>query len=495
MLETLLANMGRRRAFVFGSLAWGALSLTACTIGPDYRRPEVELPSAWQSGAEAVAQPVTADWWKTFGDAPLDALISEALEHNQDLVAAAARMDEARAQAGIARSMLLPQLSAGASAMRSRTSSNPDEVPAKLGDLGTAGGMLSWEIDLWGKLRRLNEAARAGYAASRLDRDATRLSITAQVADTYFQLVAIDTKLAITQDTLRSRNDALRINQRRFERGLISELDFRQAQAEAASAKAEIPVLTQSMRETEHALGVLVGRTPRELVEGRVARAGVLTSLTAPPAIPEGLPSTLLIRRPDIQAAEQRLVAANARIGVARAAYLPTINLTSTLGIQSDALNNLFAGPVRTWSFAANLAAPIFDWGRTGAGVDVATAQQRQALAQYQSSIQIAFRETLDAMSNRATSSEREAALRMQLDALQSTLKVAQLRYGGGYAAYLDVLDAQRGVYAAELQVVDARLVQLTASVALFKALGGGWQAAGQAGAPEARADTPAIVR
>lgn len=489
MSERLFARQGRWNVVALRLCLplCTAIAMAACTMGPDYQRPDIDVPGAWQQDGALVPtpqQPMSRDWWTAFGDARLDALIAEAIEHNRDLGAAAARAEDARAQAGMARAALLPQLSASASALRGRVARDTDAPPI-LGDQSTASGLLSWEVDLWGKLRRLDEAARAGFAASRLARDATALSLTAQVAEIYFQLVALDAKLAITERTLQSRNESLRINQRRFERGLTSELDFRQAQAEAAAAKAAMPVLRQAVRQTENALGVLLGRTPRELVEQKIDRTDVLALLTPPPAIPADLPSSLLTRRPDVLAAEQRLVAANARIGAARAAYLPSINLTGMLGTESTALNDLFQGPMRTWSFAANLAMPIFDWGKTGAGVDAATARQRQALAQYELAIQNAFRETLDAMSGRSTSSEREAALATQLEALRSTLKVARMRYGNGYASYLDVLDAERGVYAVELQVIDARQLQLNAAVDLIKALGGGWQYAEAPAGPD----------
>ncbi|MGL6070914.1 efflux transporter outer membrane subunit [Craterilacuibacter sp.] len=455
---------------------WIAIALTGCAVGPDYTRPVVEMPGAWQSGAQAPAAAqmiVVQDWWKSFNDPVLDKLVDEALVYNRNLAQAVARVDEARAQAGIARANLVPQLSANAGFQRGRTSAD-SAGGSQLSDARTANGVLSWELDLWGKLRRANEAALANLAASEYTRDATRLSISASVAQAYFQLRAYDAQLDITRRTLVSREEGLRINKRRFEGGVTSELTYRQAEAEAASARAGVPSLQQSVIQTENALAILLGRSPRALVDSKIAR-GAVAALQVPVDIPAGLPSDLLMRRPDLRAAEQQLKAANARIGVARAAYFPTIGLTGALGSQSTALDTLFSGPMRTWSFATNLAMPIFDWGKTGAGVDAASAQQKQALATYELAIQSAFGETLDALSFTQTSRDRQAALFTQLQALQESLRLARLRYDNGYSSYLEVLDSERGSYQAELQLVSARLDQLQAAINLYKALGGGW--------------------
>ncbi len=456
-----------------------ALALSACAVGPDYQRPAVELPQGWQAGAVAATTPaVSPTWWRAYGDPVLDQLVDEALANNRNLASAAAKVDEARAQAGIARSNLLPQLSATAGYQkgRSATELRTPGAPA-VTDVRSANGLLSWELDLWGKLRRANEAAYAGYLSSQYAEEAARLSISATVAQTYFQLRAFDAQLEITRQTLVSREESLRLNQRRFQGGVTSELDYRQAEAEAASARAQVPLLEQSVRQTENALGVLLGRSPRALVDAKVKRGKALEHMALPPAIPTGLPSDLLTRRADLRAAEQQLKAANANIGVARAAYFPSIGLTGALGSQSLALDTLFNGPNRTWNFAANLAMPIFDWGKTGYGVDAANARQKQALAGYELAIQNAFGETLNALSLTGTSAARQAAQLTQYKALQEALRLARLRYDNGYSSYLEVLDAERGFYQAELQLVDARLSQLQASIDLFKAVGGGWQA------------------
>ncbi|AXT45952.1 MULTISPECIES: efflux transporter outer membrane subunit [Chromobacterium] len=450
-----------------------ALALTACAVGPDYSRPKLELPDSAQAQSPAIAM----DWWKQFNDPVLDQLIAEALEHNQDLAAAAARVDEAAAQAGIARAQLLPALNANAGYQRGRTSTATTTPGAPLvSDVRNANLTASWELDLWGKLRRGNEAARADFAASRFARDSSKLAIAAQTAQTYFQLRAYDAQLDIAKRTLQSREESLKLQTKRFKGGLISELDQQQAEAEAASARAKVPQIASALAQTESALGVLLGHSPKQLVAGGIQRGQSLDALSAPPEVPAGLSSSLLERRPDIAASEQQLIAANARIGVARAAYFPSISLSGALGSQSLSLDTLFTGPTRTWSFVGNLAAPVFNFGQTGYAVDAANARQKQALAQYQKTVQSAFKDALDALSGYGAARDIQAAQTTQFQALNKSLRLANLRYDNGYASYLDVLDAQRNSFQAELGLVSAKLDQLNAVVGLYKALGGGWE-------------------
>ncbi|MCS3803307.1 multidrug efflux system outer membrane protein [Chromobacterium alkanivorans] len=451
-----------------------ALALTACAVGPDYSRPKLELPASAQAQSPAIAM----DWWKQFHDPVLDQLIAEALQHNQDLAVAAARVDEAAAQAGIARAQLLPALNANAGYQRGRTSTATTTPGAPLvSDVRNANLTASWELDLWGKLRRGNEAARADFAASRFARDSSTLAIAAQTAQTYFQLRAYDAQLDIAKRTLQSREESLKLQTKRFKGGLISELDQQQAEAEAASARAKVPQIASALEQTESALGVLLGHSPKQLVAGGIQRGQSLDALFAPPEVPAGLSSSLLERRPDIAASEQQLIAANARIGVARAAYFPSISLSGALGSQSLSLDTLFTGPTRTWSFVGNLAAPVFNFGQTGYAVDAASARQKQALAQYQKTVQSAFKDALDALSGYGAAREIQAAQTTQFQALNKSLRLANLRYDNGYASYLDVLDAQRNSFQAELGLVSAKLDQLNAVVGLYKALGGGWEA------------------
>lgn len=452
-----------------------ALALSACAVGPDYSRPKVELPAA-QAGAQT--QTVDADWWKRFDDPVLNQLIDEAVKNNFDLQAAAARVEQAAAQAGIARAALLPQLNANAGYQSGRSSSQLVSPGTPLvNDVRAANLTAAWELDLWGKLRRGNEAARASYQASRYDRDAAQLALSAQVAQTYFQLRALDAQLDIAKRTLHSREESLKLQTKRFQGGLISELEQRQAEAEAASARAAVPQIARSLEQTETALGVLLGHSPKQLAAGNVARGKDINSLANPPDVPADLPSSLLERRPDVASSEQQLIAANARIGVAKAAYFPSISLTGALGSQSLSLDSLFTSATRTWSFAGNAAAPIFNFGATGYNVDAANAGQKQALAQYQKTVQSAFKDALDSLAANNSAREVLQAQTTQLAALNRTLKLAGLRYNNGYASYLDVLDAQRNSFQAELNLVNAKLDRLNTTIGVYKALGGGWEA------------------
>ncbi|XLM21036.1 efflux transporter outer membrane subunit, partial [Chromobacterium piscinae] len=417
-----------------------------------------------------------ADWWKQFDDPVLNQLIDEAVKSNADLQAAAARAEQAAAQAGIARAAMLPQLSANAGYQSGRSSTELATPGAPLvNDVRSANLTAAWEIDLWGKLRRSNEAARASYAASRYDRDAAQLALTAQVAQTYFQLRALDAQLDIAKRTLQSREESLKLQTKRFQGGLISELEQRQAEAEAASARASVPQIARSLEQTETALGVLLGHSPKQLVAGGLARGKDINSLASPPDVPANLPSSLLERRPDVASSEQQLIAANARIGVAKAAYFPSISLTGALGSQSLSLDSLFTSATRTWSFAGNLAAPIFNFGATGYNVDAASAGQKQALAQYQKAVQSAFKDALDALAANGAARDILQAQTSQSTALNRTLKLAGLRYDNGYASYLDVLDAQRNSFQSELNLVNAKLDRLNTTIGVYKALGGGW--------------------
>lgn len=446
-----------------------AAALSACAVGPDYQRPGLQLPQ----GSEQAQ--VDAHWWRQFGDATLNRLIADALQYNRDLQQAAARVDEAAAAAGAARASQLPQVNASLGGARARTSRYSSGAGA-LGENYSGGLSASWELDLWGKEARKREAANADLTQSQRLLDAARQSLSAQVASTYFQLLSYDAQLAAVQATLQGREESLTLRKKRFNGGMTSELELKQAEAETASARAAVPRLRQAVTQTEHALAVLTGTNPRELVKP-VARGKTLDALTVPPQVPSDLPSDLLLRRPDLAAAEAQLVATNARIGVARAAYFPSIGLSAGLGSASFELSKLFTGPAQTWNFAANLAAPIFNNGEISAGVDAANARQKQALAAYEKAVQSAFADTLDALSAVRTSQEAETAQGQQLAAMREALRLARLRYDAGYSSYLEVLDAERSVFQLEQALSDARLARLNAVVSLYSALGGGWQA------------------
>jgi outer membrane protein, multidrug efflux system len=452
------------------------LALAGCTLGPDYRRPGVAAPEAWRDGQSAGDPASLADlsWWELFDDEELRGLVQAALEANKDLRIAVSRIDQARAQLGVTRAAQFPQIDAGASATTNRFS---DTVPPR--DQGGTTGLLSttadlsFEIDLWGRLRRASEAARAELLASEEIRHAVVMTLVSDVATAYLQLRQLDSELETTRRSVESRRGSLQLVRDRFEAGLTTALDVRQAEAELASTAAQIPDLERQIAQTEHQLSVLLGRNP-----GSISRGRPLTGQTAPPTVPAGLPSALLERRPDIRQAEQTLVAANARIGVAKAAFFPQIFLTGFFGVESAALSDLFTGPSRIWQFGPTVTLPIFNAGRNRANLRLTEALQQEALVRYEQVIQQAFREVEDALvahrKAREALAEQDAAVRASREAMS----IAELRYTSGLTSYLSVLDAQRTLLAAEVAESRTLLSQLVAVVQLYRALGGGWDTA-----------------
>ncbi len=455
-----------------------AATLAGCmTVGPDYKRPQIDTPEQWPG--TVATDTVSSTWWKAYGDTVLDQMIDEALVHNLDLRRAIARVDEARAALGITRADQYPGVSAKASASRNRISQEtlitvPSGVDPKYNDY-QATLNASYEIDFWGKYRRATEAARAELLGSQFNREAVRLALIADVAKGYFRLRALDAQVAITQRTISTRQASTALQRMRFEAGVASEFELRQIEAEAAQAESLLPGIEQQLAAQETALGVLLGRSPRAIVGQPVERGAAMHALTAPPSVPSGLPSEILERRPDLRQAEQSLVAANARIGQAKAAYYPSISLTGFFGAESSTLSGLFDAQARFWQFAGSAAQTVFDAGRTKSQVGAAQARQQQALAQYQSAIQNAFKDALDALVAQRKAREVTEADQKRIDALQSSMKLAQLRYDNGVSSLLDVLDTERALLDAQLNRVEAQRAQLAATADLFKALGGGW--------------------
>ena len=394
--------------------------------------------------------------------------MQRALEGNKDLRIVVTRVDQARAQLRVTRAARFPEINAGASATTNRISDNVR--PRGLGgetDLLSTTVDLAFEIDIWGRLRRASEAARADLLASEEARRAVTMTLVSDVANAYLRLRELDVELETTRRNVASRRRSLQIVRDRFDAGLTSALDLRQAEAELASTAALIPDLERQITQTENQLSILLGRNP-----GSISRGRPLAGQTFPPTVPAGLPSALLARRPDIRQAEASLIAANARIGVAKAAFFPQISLTGFFGVESVALSDLFTGPSRVWQFGPTLTLPIFNAGRNRATLELTEAQQREALIRYEQAIQQAFREVEDALvahrKAREALVEQEAAVRASREALA----VAELRYAAGRTGYLDVLDAQRTLLSAELGTLRS---QLAAVVQLYKALGGGW--------------------
>ena len=451
----------------------GLVLLSGCAaVGPNYQRPEVSLPPDYSEAAdEAVTTtaPVQRDWWRLFHDSTLDRLMEQALSENQDLQMAISRVAEAEALVREAQSAFYPSVNLEAGETRSRsaktTTSSPSVQNTNLLMLSTA-----FELDVWGKLRRANEAALAQALATRYARDTVQLSIAGLVSNSYLALRAYDAQLAVTMATIESREGSLDIVRNRVDAGLTSPLDLHQAEGSLAAAKAQLATLRRQRALVEHQLGVLTGDP------GLTIAPGDLSQLPVPPVPPPGLPSQLLEARPDIQQAEQELVAANAEIGVAKAAYYPTISLTGTLGTQSPELSNLFTSPANLWSLGWGLVTPVFEGGRISAQVDQVTARRQQVVANYRKTVQTAFQEVNDALVSLRESANSEQAEAEQVAAAKKALDLAKIRYDAGYSSYLEVLDSERTVNEALLSYIATRQTRLTAAVDLFKALGGGWE-------------------
>ena len=450
--------------------------LAGCTLGPDYVRPASTLPEqTLETSSEARAQaPINQAWWTLFNDASLNNLVAQALAANQDLQAAIARLEAAEAAAREAGAELYPAIGASANGSRNRisgeTASGKATGPQTYNNRRAALS-LSYEVDLWGRIRRSNEAARAEALASQFGRDSIQLALIGQVANEYLALRSLDAQLQVTEQTLESRRQSLKIVQARLDAGSTSALELAQAESVLSGAQAQLNQLKRQRALSENQLGLLTGQPGLKLA------ADTLEHLPLPPTPPAGLPSSLLEARPDVRQAEEKLVAANARIGVAKAAYFPTIGLTGLYGGESMALSNLFSGGATIWSAALGLSMPIFDAGRTGARIDQASALQKENLAIYRKAVQSAFREVNDALASLREYAEEEEAFKAQVAASQRALNLAQMRYEAGYSGYFDLLDSQRTLNNAQLLYLATRKNRLAAAVDLFKALGGGWQA------------------
>jgi outer membrane protein, multidrug efflux system len=444
------------------------------SVGPDYKRPAVETPASYRGASDTTpgASLADEDWERVFPDPALVALIREALANNQDVLIAATRIEQAEAQLGITRADQLPTVAVGLSAGRERLPASPP-FPAITTNTFQGTASASWQLDFWGKFRRATEAARANLLAEEWNRRAVMTSLVAQVASGYYQLVELDLELEISQRTLASRKESLELTQLQERQGSVSILDVRQAEELVYNAAQTIVDVERRREQQENLVSLLLGRNPGSITRGRK-----LTEQPHDPVVPAGMPSTLLERRPDIQVQETQLAAANAQIGVARAAFFPSITLTASGGAQSAALSDLFKGPAGAWSFIGSLTQPIFQGGRLRAGVKLAEAQQKQQLIGYQQTIQRAFREVSDALV--AYQKDQEFRLQQALlaDATRDSLALSEQRYRGGAASYLEVLDANTRTFSAELGLAQAQLTELLALVQLYAALGGGWQGA-----------------
>ena len=457
------------------------LLTTGCTVGPRYKRPTVVVPGSYRGEApEQGAQsqntapllvPLGEEkWWDVFQDEQLRALIRTALKQNYDLRIAASRILEAQAQLGITRADQFPTLSAGGGIADVGTAQST-LFPAFETSTGQLNVSAVWALDFWGQFRRATEAARANLLATEWAREEVVSTLAANVASAYFQLRALDLQLEISKRTLDSRKESLRLTQVLANGGATSLLDVRQAEQLVFTASAEVPALEQQIEQQENFLSILLGQNP-----GDIPRGQTLTEQHRPPDVPPGLPSALLERRPDIRQAEERLIAANAEIGVARAAYFPQISLSGAGGFQSSALSNLFTGPAGAWNFGASLTQPIFTGGRLRSGVRLSEAREQTALLVYQQSIQGAFRSVSDGLVAYRKTREFRVQQELLFESAQDAAYLSHMRYTGGVTGYLEVLTNETNAFSAELTLAQARLNELLALVQLYQALGGGWQ-------------------
>jgi multidrug efflux system outer membrane protein len=480
------------------------LAITACKVGPDYEATKLDMPASWTGKEDAAApagEALPLDWWKLFNDPILTALEEEGQKANADIAIAAARVAEARGTLRLTEADLYPTLSYQGGATRTGVSAERNFggigriTPKPYNDF-TVSAVLDYEIDLWGRVRRATESARAQLLSEKANADAVRLAVASDIATGYFNLLALDEQIRVTKRTITSRRESYDYQRKQFQAGQVDSLTYRQAEAELATAEAALPTLQQARLAQSNALSILLGRSPDEIINKPVDHAANLGALPVPPAMPLDTPSTLLQRRPDITYSEQQYVSANAQVGVALADYYPTLSLSSLLGLNSSQTERLLRSSAKNWSLGAAVAGPIIDMGRIGGNKDAAKARAEQARLTYESTVRNAFGEVSNALNAIQTSAARTAAQKRQVNARKETLRVTRLRYDAGYSNHLELLDAQRYFYQAQLDAIDAERERLTATVTLYKAMGGGWGEPKPAPAPEpVKQETPAPAK
>jgi outer membrane protein, multidrug efflux system len=464
----------KSRVTVVCLAAIAALS-AGCLVGPNYEKPKLPAPDTFRSADASLSGPSIGDakWWELFQDEQLQALVRTALAQNDDLKVAAARVLQAEAQLGITRADRYPTVGAEVQAGGVRTA-KIGSTPAQTAGAVLVGANVAWELDFWGKFRRANESARAQLLATDWGRRAVLTTIVSDVANAYFGLRALDLQLEISKRTLTSRQESLQLTRVRESGGVTSLIDVREAEQLVFGAGAAIADIERSIAQQENLISVLLGNFPSPVTRGRA-----LVDQPHSPEVPAGLPSALLARRPDIQAAEQQIVAANAQIGVARAAYFPTISLTGSGGLQSTALGGLFNAGAGFWTAIVGAAQPIFTAGRTRSQVALAQELTDEATILYAQTVKQAFRETSDALVGYSKAREFRTQQEGLTTAAQDARRLADIRYQGGATSYLEVLDADTRLFVAELSLAQSRQAELSAFVEVYRALGGGWQQEG----------------
>lgn len=457
------------RNLLFAAL--GLILLSGCTIvGPDYAKPDVSTPAGWTISYDAAADLTDRAWWQEFNDPVLNELIDEALVSNLDLKAATARVDQFLGQMRTTRAEYFPQIGASANASRQKDTETgifPGDNSSYSNYQGTLNA--SWEADLWGRVRRLNEAARAELLASEAGRRSVLLSLVSNVASNYLILRGLDRQLEIALETEEVYAESLRIFNLRHEHGTVSQVEVSQVESEYENARQVILLLQSQIIQQEHLIALLLGHNPETILRGKE-----IDELT-PPGIPAMLPAQVLQQRPDIIQAEQNLIAANARIGVARALYFPRVALTGDFGTASIHSNKLFEGPSSVWQFGGDVLAPIFTFGAIEGQVMSSEAAQREALYNYQQTIINGFRDVEDALVATTKGRESQAAKGRRVAALKTYAKLATYQYDAGTTGYLQVLDANRSLFAGQLDYVQTQTQVLTSLIDVYRAMGGGW--------------------
>lgn len=446
------------------------LLLAACAMGPDYERPGMDLPEAWQAPAAAGASLASLDWWALFDDPDLLVLIETALQENKQLAIAMARIEEARAALGFVRADQFPGVDGAAGASRGNALAGA-AAPGEISEAFVLAANVGFEIDLWGKLRRSTEAARAELLATVEARNVVAITLIADVASLYLLLLDLDQRVTVAERTRATREQALAIIQARFDKGTVPLIDVNQAEIELGDAMAELAALERQQRQAVNALSVLLGRNPGPVLRNERD----LTEALRIPDVPGGLPSELLERRPDIRQASQQLAAQTARIGVAEALRFPSLSLTGTLGLASGELDDFISSDNKTWGVSANLLGPIFDAGRSRSRVEAERARTEQLLNQYQFTVLRALQEVEDTLISIDTFQREARAREAQVLAARSAAELSRARYNGGVTSYLEVLESERSLFRTELLASSTRREHLVSIVSLYKALGGGW--------------------
>ncbi len=453
--------------------------LAACSMFPGYKRPEVKTPAEFRGQTAPLDQKSLADlaWWELYRDPVLEKLIKTALQQNYDVRIALARVEEFRAAGGIAGLGSIPQVSAGATATRSRISTvGPTPLPSSAAPVRNTYDAeidVSYEVDLWRRIANLQAAARADLIASEFARDTTRVTVIANVASAYFNLRALDQQLYVTERTVAAREKFAELTRAQFNRGVVSGLDVNRAEANLATARALLPDLKSQIAQQENLLQLLLGENPAPILREASTDARYFP---VPPEVPTGLPAALLERRPDVRQSENALIGSNARLKAVKASLFPTVSLTGALGSQSAALTDLFTGPAKIWSFGLGLLQPIIDVNRNKYQVEIYTAREKQAILQYQQTVAQAFREVSDALAARQGYNDSLVAQDQQVESLRAAREQVMKRYNIGFSSYFEVIDADTALLTAELARVQVYRNTLNALVSLYKALGGGWE-------------------